>query len=249
MNIRKMQQLEKLGWDQDWLDNVKMNFHPKKQGKYEIKIYDIEHIDQDPETGIWIDTTSFDNDVELSIVHFFFEGFGYVMRDKATDEIFGIGIIDGAPFEECDDHESKPWGTWKWHSAEELGPVFAKQREEDLKKLAPGHARVRQRKIYTVTTLSKVDYDFSVEVKRHGAFESFDKAVKRLKSVVKDFKNKYIGDYEKYSNTEKYPDEESGAWTVIEDFENGYWRVSFGYEEDYELHQICIDEYKVEDSI
>jgi len=143
MNIRKMQQLEKLGWDEAWLNNVKMNFHPKKQGKYEIKIYDIEELDQDPATGLWIDTTSFDNDVELSIVHFFFEGFGYVMRDKATDEIFGIGIIDGAPFEECDDHENKPWGTWKWYSAEELGPVFAKQREEDLKKLAPGHARVR----------------------------------------------------------------------------------------------------------
>ena len=246
MNIRKMQQLEKLGWDQEWLNNVKMNFHPKKQGKYEIKIYDIEELDQDPETGIWIDTTSFDTDVELSIVLFFFEGMGYVMRDKATGDIFGQGILDESPFEECDEHEGKPWGTWNWYNAEELGPVFAKQREEDLKKLAPGHARVRQRKIYTVTTLSKADYDFSVEMLKHGAFESFDKAVEKLKSVVKDFKQRYVKIFEKYSNIENYPDEESGAWTETIDFDAGYWHVSFGYDEHYESHHICVDEYKIE---
>ena len=39
MNIRTMLKLEKLGWDQDWLDDVKRNFHPRKQGKYQIKIY------------------------------------------------------------------------------------------------------------------------------------------------------------------------------------------------------------------
>jgi len=104
-----------------------------------------------------------------------------------------------------------------------------------------------QRKIYTVITLSKIDYDFSVQVIQHGAFEDFNNAVKRFKSVVEEFKKEYVEEFERYSDEERYPDEEYGAWTVIEDLENGYWRVSFGFEEHYECHQICIGEYKIED--
>jgi hypothetical protein len=120
MNKQAYQRLLKLGWNKDWLDNIHNNFHPKRKGKYEIKIYDIEDLDQDPETGIYIDTTSFDNDIDLSVIHHYFEGMAYVMRDKATYKIFGMGIIDGAPFEECDEHEGQPWGTWQWHRDDEL---------------------------------------------------------------------------------------------------------------------------------
>lgn len=120
MNKQTYQKLLQLGWDKKWLDNIHNNFHPKRKGKYEIKIYDIEELDQEPETGIYIDTTSFDNDIDLSVIHHYFEGMAYVMRDKATDKIFGMGIIDGSPFEECDEHEGQPWGTWQWHSNDTL---------------------------------------------------------------------------------------------------------------------------------
>lgn len=103
MNIRKMQKLEKLGFDQEWLDDVKFNFKPKKQGKYEIKIYHMDQIDEEPDTGIWIDTTRFSTDLELSIVHYFFEGLGYVMTLAETGEEIGRGILDESPFEEVDE--------------------------------------------------------------------------------------------------------------------------------------------------
>ena len=117
MNKQTYQHLLQLGWDKKWLDNIHDNFHPKRKGKYEIKIYDIEELDQEPETGIYIDTTCFDNDIDLSVIHYYFEGMAYVMRDKATNEIFGEGIIDGALFEECEEQEGQPW---YWHSNETL---------------------------------------------------------------------------------------------------------------------------------
>ena len=73
MNKQTYKRLLQLGWNKDWLDNINNNFHPKRKGKYEIKIYDIEDLDQDPETGIYIDTTSFDNDIDLSVIHHYFE--------------------------------------------------------------------------------------------------------------------------------------------------------------------------------
>lgn len=120
MNKQTYQKLLQLGWDKKWLDNIRDNFHPKRKGKYEIKIFDIEELDQEPETGIYIDTACFDNDIDLSVIHHYFEGMAYIMRDKTTNEIFGEGIIDGAPFEECDDHEGLDWGTWCWHHEDTL---------------------------------------------------------------------------------------------------------------------------------
>jgi hypothetical protein len=244
MNIRKMQQLERLGFDPDWLLNVKENFKPRKHGRYEIKIYDIEDLDQDPETGIWIDTTCFDNDMGLSIVHFFFEGNAYVMRDKEKDEIIGAGIIDGSPFEECEENDGKQW---KWYSADELGPWFAHKREEDLEKLTGGHARIRKRKIYVVMTQSKIDYDFSVTTIKHGAYNDRSKAITRLKREVEKFKAEHLDDCTKYSNTDIYHDEDNGAWTECECYNTGYWGVTFGCMEDYESHQITIEAFEIED--
>ena len=85
-----------------------------------MKIYDIEDLDQDPETGIYVDTTCFSTDIDLSVIHHYYEGMAYIMRDKATNEIFGQGIIDGSPFEECEEHEGLEWGTWQWHRDDEL---------------------------------------------------------------------------------------------------------------------------------
>ncbi len=102
-------------------------------------------------------------------------------------------------------------------------------------------------KFFTVSTLSKIDYDFSVETLKHGAFVSFDAALVRLKEVVEKFKAKHQDDFETYSDEEEYPDEDSGALVVTEDYEAGYWCCHFGFEEHYENHQICIDEWEVEE--
>ena len=119
MNIRKMQKLEKLGWDQDWLDDIKKNFHPKKAGKYQIKIYSIDDLGDEPEEGILLDSTCFSTDLELSVVHHFFEGQAYVMTIAATGYEIGRGIIDGAPFDEVSEHAGEKWW-WRGDEAKEL---------------------------------------------------------------------------------------------------------------------------------
>ena len=55
-----------------------------------------------------------------------------VVRDKATGEKIGSGIIDGAPFEEVEEIEKTPWS---WLSPEELGPIYKEQRDRWLAKL------------------------------------------------------------------------------------------------------------------
>lgn len=102
-------------------------------------------------------------------------------------------------------------------------------------------------KFFTVTTMSKYDYTFSVETEKHGAFTSFDAALKRLKEVVEKFKENYKDEFEEYSDSELYEDENDGALTIYEDYETGYWSCGFGFEERHESHQICIDEWEAEE--
>lgn len=131
MNIRKMQQLEKLGFDKDWLDEVKLCFQPKKRGKYRIKIYDIEDLSMEPEDGVWIDTTCFNTALGLSFIHYFFEGNAYVMSLAETGYEIGRGIIDGAPFDEVEEYEDKPWD---WISRAEIKKIIDEQQAiEDAK--------------------------------------------------------------------------------------------------------------------
>lgn len=125
MNIRKMQQLEKLGFDKDWLDEVKLCFQPKKRGKYRIKIYDIEDLSMEPEDGVWIDTTCFNTALGLSFIHYFFEGNAYVMSLAETGYEIGRGIIDGAPFEEVEEYENEQWD---WISRAEIKKIIDKQK-------------------------------------------------------------------------------------------------------------------------
>ena len=102
-------------------------------------------------------------------------------------------------------------------------------------------------KVYTVTTLSKCDYSFSVETKKHGAFTSFESALTRLKEVVEKFKKSYEKEFEEYSNVEIYDNEQDGLLTIYEDYETGYWFCSFGFEERHESHCITIDEWEIEE--
>ena len=141
MNIRKYYQLQKLGYDQEWLDEVKMRFKPRKRGKYEIKIYDIEDLSMEPDDGIWIDTTCFNTSLGLSFVHYFFEGNAYIMKDVETDEEIGRGIIDDAPFEELEEYSGE---TWEWVHRSEIKTILDQQKAiEDAK---PKHYIRKRRK-------------------------------------------------------------------------------------------------------
>lgn len=142
MNIRKMQQLEKLGFDKEWLDDVKKHFKPKKRGKYRIKIYDIEDLSMEPEDGIWIDTTCFSSALGLSIIHYFFEGNAYVMTLAETGYEIGRGIIDGAPFDEVEEYENEHWD---WMSRDEIKKIIDKQKAIEAAKPTE-YIRKRRRK-------------------------------------------------------------------------------------------------------
>lgn len=242
MNIRTMQKLEREGWPQDWLDDVKLNFHPKKKGKYQIKIYSIDELDDNPEDGILLDATCFSTELELSIVHHFFEGQAYVMTIVETGKEIGRGIIDGAPFDEVSEHEENEW--W-WKSKEASEFVLQQKAAADAK--PKEYIKKPRKKIYVVVTQSKRDYDFSVETIKHGAFNSFSNAVERLQKEVKKFKKNHKDDRKEYTNKDYYEDELNGAWTEYEDFKNGYWSVSFGFEEHYENHTITVEEFIIED--
>lgn len=132
MDKRKARQLEKLGFQKTWLKDVVENFKPKKKGKYTMKIYDMESIDQEPDSGIYVETACFDNERELSIIHHFFEGMGYVMTISETNEVIGQGIIDGAPFEEIDEAEGLPYGTWQWLHGVELNSWYQYNRDKEI---------------------------------------------------------------------------------------------------------------------
>lgn len=116
MNIRTWNKLERLGFQKEWLDDVKNYWGPKKHGKYEMLITNIYDLDDDPRCGIYIERTTFDNDRDLSRIHAFFEGCAYVMTDVETDEVIGEGIIDGAPFDEMEEWTETEWC---WQETEE----------------------------------------------------------------------------------------------------------------------------------
>ena len=116
MRCDRKNKLEKLGFNKEWLDNVYTYFTPRKIGKYEMLITDIEHLDEDPRDGILIEKTCFDNAEDLSVILHFFEGNAYVLTVTETGEEIGSGIIDEAPFEECSEYETGDWNSpdWKW---------------------------------------------------------------------------------------------------------------------------------------
>ena len=118
MNIRTMKKLEKMGFDKDWLFVIKNEFKPKKNGFYEMRITDIEDFGDDPRHGEYIETTTFNDSRDLSVIHNYFEGFAYVVTDKMTMEVFDSGIIDGALFDVMEDRTGYKW---KWFSEADLG--------------------------------------------------------------------------------------------------------------------------------
>ena len=109
MNKQTAKKLIGLGWNEKEVNRICRYFHPKRKGKYKMEIYDIEDLDQEPETGVWVERAYFNNETDLSIIHYFFEGLAYVMTVSETGKEIGRGIIDFAPFDEMTMFEGKEW--------------------------------------------------------------------------------------------------------------------------------------------
>ena len=133
MDNKTMKKLLRLGFDKEWLEMVKTKFAPTEKGRFEIKIFDIEDLSDEPESGIFVEKTYFNTERDLSVIHFFFEGLAYVMTDNETEEEIGRGIIDGAPFDEIEEVIGE---RWDWLSPKELGTWYHEQRQKELSKLA-----------------------------------------------------------------------------------------------------------------
>ena len=100
-------------------------------------------------------------------------------------------------------------------------------------------------KVYTVQRQDKFDYDFSVELRKCGCYINRDKAIARAKQIYERICGEYEDEMLHYSDKDEY-DEDSGALSVEEDTENGYYRISFGFEENYEVHSVAVDEWEVQ---
>jgi hypothetical protein len=97
-----------------WLDKVYNDFHPKRKGKYKMRIVDTVDLNDDISTGTYIDTAYFSNQEELSVIHHYYEGFMYEFFYAETGEFVCSGVIDGAPFDEVNEEG------WEWLTDNQL---------------------------------------------------------------------------------------------------------------------------------
>jgi hypothetical protein len=142
MTNERIQTLINLGFDETWLQDIKDNFKPNAHGKYLIRIYDCEDLDQEIETGIFIGNYYFSNERDLSVIHHFFEGMFYIINTVKDNEELGRGIVDGAPFDEMEEYEGNPW---RWLHCEELSDEFKKREEERNQKILELNKKLMER--------------------------------------------------------------------------------------------------------
>lgn len=102
-------------------------------------------------------------------------------------------------------------------------------------------------KVYTVQRKDKFDYDFSVMLTKCGCFADKEKAKKRARSVYEGMCGEYEDEMLEYSDKDEYEDEYDGALVVEEDPENGYYCISFGYEENHEVHNVAVNEWELQE--
>lgn len=117
MDIRTVRKLEKLGFDKDWLTVVKNEWKPKKNGFYEMRITDIKDLGDDPRNGVFIETTTFCDDYDLSVILRYFEGNAYVITDMTDMQVISKGIISANLFDFMADYTGNKWDIF---SAEEI---------------------------------------------------------------------------------------------------------------------------------
>jgi hypothetical protein len=85
--------------------------------------------------------------------------------------------------------------------------------------------------LYAVVKQSKYDYDFSVESTKHGIYVNKMEAICRVKTV--------------FESLQEPGDEELENLEYDIDEENGYFAMSFGYEEDYEIHCVTVEKFEL----
>lgn len=98
-------------------------------------------------------------------------------------------------------------------------------------------------KVYNVMSMSKYDYDFSVNLHQNGCYANKQDAINQKEKEVAFYKNIFSEEIEKYGDKELYP-ESDGAALYIEDDEI-YFEMSYGSDEHHAIHQVWIDELEV----
>lgn len=126
MHIKTLQKLERLGWNPETLQYIKENFAPKKIGKYKLCVHTMNHAQQPPEDGLLIDTAFFSDERELSRIHHFYQGNGYVLYLAETDAKISSGILNGSPFAEVEEEG------WKWMSLEEANARRPRRTKKEI---------------------------------------------------------------------------------------------------------------------
>lgn len=101
-------------------------------------------------------------------------------------------------------------------------------------------------KIYIVERQDKIYYDFSVYTKKYQCTTNKEQALKKAKEVFESMCTEYADDIETYSDKEAYVDADDGALEIVQNEADGFYRMSFGFEEDYEVHRVYIEECDIE---
>lgn len=143
MNIRTMKKLEKLGYDKDWLEVVKSEWKPKKNGFYEITITDIQNCGDDPRTGVFIETTAFCDDYDLSVILYYFEGNAYILTDMTTMESIGKGLLDDSIFDVMSDHTGERWDMFSSEEVEVEMGIKRARKESMIESLTRENCELR----------------------------------------------------------------------------------------------------------
>jgi hypothetical protein len=102
--------------------------------------------------------------------------------------------------------------------------------------------------LYAVVKQSKYDYDFSVDTTKHGIFVNKVEAINKAKVVFEKLKEECAENIEKYTYNEDNILDESEEIEFEIDEENGYFEMSFGYEEDHESHCVTVETFKLSDT-
>ena len=138
-----MRKLEKLGYDKDWLTIIKNEWKPKKNGFYEITITDIQNCGDDPRTGLFIETTTFCDDYDLSVILYYFEGNAYVLTDMTTMESIGKGILDNSIFDVMSYHTGERWDMFSSEEVESEKGIKRARKESMIEQLTRENDELR----------------------------------------------------------------------------------------------------------
>lgn len=102
--------------------------------------------------------------------------------------------------------------------------------------------------LYAVVKQSKYDYDFSVSTTKHGIFVNKIEAICKAKAVFEKLKEECVEEIGRYTYHKDNALDESEELKFEIDEENGYFEMSFGYEEDCENHCVTVETFELSDT-